>query len=118
MKATEVTVYYDDTSEPTNPGWVVSYRDANGYECHDALDETDPHCWGCAVEEACRILQVPASDVVVDGIGSADPAVRAIATIRDVAEKIRCLKSGAGIDLTTWASRLGEAAQELEHDRD
>jgi len=66
MKATEVTVYYDATSEPRNPGWVVSYRDANGYECHDALGETGPHCWGVAVEEACRHLGVAASDVVVD----------------------------------------------------
>lgn len=66
MKATEVTVYYDATSEKSNPGWVVSYRDANGYECHDALDETDPHCWGIAAEEACRHLGVDASDVAVE----------------------------------------------------
>lgn len=64
-KVSEVKVYYDADSDPINPGWVVSYRDANGYECHDALDETDPHCWGCAAEDASRMLGVGASDITI-----------------------------------------------------
>jgi len=68
MIATEITVYYDADTDSNNPGWVVSYRDANGYECHDALEETDPQCWGFAILQACKHLDVGASDVTVERV--------------------------------------------------
>jgi len=56
-------IFYDDSTDPQNPGWVLRHHEPDGMTEDVPLDETDPDRGVFAQAEAAALLGVWTSDI-------------------------------------------------------